>query len=189
MKYACKIDLPNLVKEKTFVGAKMATYSDVFDFHKAINRNEILTYLPEELRNKSLGVHIANMDFDRGIDELWAHRHLKDKCVLNVYFKTNDEETIFYEGEEVELLPKEGEPDFDKRSGSTKFSKKLSTDTLHRVESFIAKENECWLLKTTQPHSVLSHKKTGNRTILQVYFHETEYEEVAKILEESCVPA
>ena len=183
MKYAHKIDFPNSAKEKIFVGAKMATYSDVFDFHKAMNRNEILSYLPEDLKNKSFGVHIANMNFDRGINELWAHKHLRDKCVLNIYFQTNDEETIFYEGDEVELLPKEGEPDFDTRSGSTKFSKKLSMDTLSRVESFIAKENECWLLKTTQPHSVLSHRNGGNRIVLQVYFHETEYEEVGEILE------
>jgi hypothetical protein len=179
VKYACKVDLNNSAKESVLIGVKLATYIDVFDIHKAVNRNQILACLPEELKNKKLGIHIVNMNFDRGINELWAHKHLKEKCALNIYFQTNGEETIFYEGKEVELPAKEGE--VRSRNGSTKFFKKLSTDTLHKVESFIAKENECWILKTDQPHSVLSHKKTGNRIILQIYFFETAYENVVEL--------
>ena len=177
MKYACKVDLPNAAKETIFAGAKMATYVDVFDIHKAVNRNEVFAYLPAVLQNKKKGIHVVNMDFDRGVDELWTHKHLKEKCVLNIYFKTNDEETIFYEGEEIEMF----DSNANTRSGSTRFFKKLLPDTLHKVESFVAKANECWLLKTSQPHSVLSNKKTGTRTLLQVYFFENTYEEVVEM--------
>jgi hypothetical protein len=150
---------------------------DVFDIHKDVNRDEIFSCLPTVLKNKKTGIHIVIMDFDRGVDELWAHKHIKEKCVLNIYFQTNDEETIFYEGEEIELTNSNS----NTRSGSTRFFKKLLPDTLQKVESFVAKENECWLLKTSQPHSVLSNKKTGTRTLLQVYFFENEYEEVVEI--------
>ena len=175
MKYACKIDLPNNAKEVVFAGAKLATYVDIFDIHKAINRNKVFSCLPEILRDKKITIHMANVIFNETFGEVWAHTHIKEKCVLNIYFKTNGEETVFYEGDEVEMIPS---------TGKSSFYKKLSMDTLYRAESFIAKDDECWLLKTNQPHSVISNKKTGVRSFLQIYFYENEYDEIVSLLGE-----
>jgi hypothetical protein len=171
MKYACKVDLPNAAKETIFAGAKMATYLSNFFMHKAINRDHIISCLPKKLQQQKLGVHVTNIIFDENHDNVWVHKHVKDKCVLNIYLKAGGEETIFYEGDEVEV-PSE--------HGGSRLFKLLSFDTLRKAESFVAKENECWVLKTSQHHSVLSSSKDVTRTLLQVYFFEDEYENIIK---------
>jgi hypothetical protein len=173
MKYACKIELPNFAESFISAGPKLATYVDIFDIHKAVNREKVVEFFPKELADKKTTIHMVNVNFDRGLDEVAIHKHVKEKCVINIYFKTNNEETIFYQGQEVELVPDAG-----KRS----FFKKLSPNSLQKAESFVAHDNECWLLNTTQPHSVYSNQKTGTRTFLQIYFFEDTYEEIAEIL-------
>jgi len=174
MKYASKINLPVDIKNIISVGAKIATYVDKFDLYKAKNYEEIISYLPETIRNKKTGFYIVNVDFGKGSPEIRAHKHTKEKCVLNVYLKTNGEETIFYEGQEVILDPTEGR--------SVRPFYNLSHDTLQKVESFIAQENECWLLNTDQPHSIIAGKELGIRSFIQIYFLENTYDEIINLL-------
>lgn len=179
MKYAHKIDLSDDLKSAISIGAKVATYGGMFDLYKTVNREKILSYFPEAIKNKKIRFYVVNIDFNKGPQKIKVHKHLKEKCVLNIYLQTNGEETTFYEGEEVYLAPEEE----DESSGSTRMFQNLVLGKLHKVESFVAKTNESWLLKTGQPHSVTYSKKTGVRKMLQIYFLEDEYDEIVELFE------
>ena len=178
MKYAHKIDLSDDFKKAISAGPKVATYVDMFDIYKAADRDKIISHFPEFMQDIKTGFYMVDIDFGKGLQEIKVHKHLKEKCVLNVYLQTNGEETIFYEGEEIDLDPAEEEG-----SGSTRIFQNLVLDNLRAVESFVAKPNECWLLKTDQPHSVTSMKKTGVRKMLQIYFLENDYDEIVNLFE------
>ena len=174
MQYASKINfsIDSSLLEKS--EKPFANIETVFDSYSLKKRREILKLLPKELQNGAC-VWLTHISFDRGLDKAKVHKHTKEKCVLNVYLETNNEETIFYEGQE-KIIPLE--------NGKSSYIQILDPTTLNKKESFIAKPKEAWLLKTNKPHSVFSTEKEGVRKILQIYFFSLEYEEVLLILKE-----
>jgi hypothetical protein len=102
--------------------------------------NSIKSILPNKIKPHILSISLMS------IRETYPHRHKIEKCVINFYIEVNGEETEIFEGENV----------VDNRWLNTDNLnyEMLYIDKLTKVESYIAKENEAWLLDTIQPHSV-----------------------------------
>ena len=174
MLYATKIDFsidPSLLITKNKPFTNIGVVSDVYTL---IKRREILNLLPKELRGEAL-VCLTVMNFNGDTKEAETHIHAKEKCVLNFYIETNEEETSFFEGKE-EIIPL--------RKGISSKIYMVDPNVLTKIESFTAKVGETWLMKTNKPHRVLSIKETGFRKFVQIYFYNLEYEEVLSILKE-----
>lgn len=113
------------------------------------------------------------------------HIHLTEQAVINFYFKVNGEVTGFYEGEARiadELVLDSGNDYYP-----------IDEDTITKVEWFVAKDGDVWLLSTRQPHAVFydgddrrgveRYRNLGDqrRIVVQVYL-DIPYEEAARIL-------
>lgn len=176
MKYAHKANVSDKLFEIIKSGHGLETYAMLFTVHETNDINEIVSYLPKCLQDKSMFAYVTKIDLTIGLKELKPHSHLTEKCVLNIYLKTNGERTIFYEGDEVDVES----PDEDQ---SAYTHKTLSVNHLQEVESFIAKDQEAWLLKTNQPHALVPNEINSVREILQIYFPNNEYDELVELLE------
>jgi hypothetical protein len=152
----------------------IVNYEKLLTLYRLDNRRQLISLLPKDLQDKKVCIYLVNIDFEEEMNAVTIHSHTKEKCVVNIYLEANDEETIFYDGvkKEVPLL-----------NGKSSFFKKYSFEDMEKVESFVAKTGDCWLLNTTQPHSVLSKKRKGSRKILQIYLFDTEYTEALKLFE------
>lgn len=175
MKYAHKINFFFDLSKDIQIGEKAGEYSKIFNTYNVNNFVDMVSILPQDLQSKKVSFYFARVNFDGEIKEGPPHTHLKDSCLINVYLKTNGEETFFYEGEEVDAS--------SETNDSTAYHRVLSLDYLQKAESFIAQDNEAWLLKTSQPHSLASTTKSGTREILQIYFDEDSYDEIVSLLE------
>jgi hypothetical protein len=175
MKYAYKVNLPSNFAEGVHVGEFAGVYSGIFKTYETDNTAKNILLLPKCLQDKKVSFYMAKVDFDGDVKEGPPHTHFKDSCLINFYLKTNGEETFFYEGEQVDAAPEIND--------STPYHRVLSLNHLQKVESFVAQNNEAWLLKTNQPHSLSSTTKSGTREMLQVYFDESTYEEIVSLLE------
>jgi hypothetical protein len=171
MKYARKVDLSLDFATKIRIGNWVARFSRIFNSFNVNNIDEMTALLPQSLQNKKVSFYMSRVNFNGEVKEGPPHIHLLDSCVINFYLKTNGEETIFYEGKEVEV------------NDSTAYHRVLSLNHLQKAESFVAKDNEAWLLKTNQPHALVSKEKKGTRKMLQIYFDGADYDEIVRLLE------
>lgn len=74
------------------------------------------------------------------------HVHTAEKCLINWYLEVDGQVTSFYEGE----IKKDDRWSTDNGHGYYN----VNPETVYPVESFIAKEHDIYLLKSTQTHSV-----------------------------------
>ena len=128
-----------------------AAIANTFEVSDKI-RSEVLSKIPPELLNIEVP-HIWYLEVTGGeYSKTMIPPHIDSFriCTINYYINTNGESTHYYNYE----------------SGVVK-----------EIESFSSKENECWILNTTIPHSVnLIPGKT--RSILGSSFLNTPYEKV-----------
>ena len=128
-----------------------AAIANTFEVSDKI-KSEVLSKIPAELLNIEVP-HIWYLEVT-GSDNLKTmippHIDSFRICTINYYINTNDESTHYYNYE---------------------------PGVVKEIESFTSKENECWILNTTIPHSVkLIPGKT--RSILGASFLNTPYDKV-----------
>ena len=115
-------------------------------------KSEVLSKIPTELLNIEVP-HVWYLEVtgsEDGSTMIPPHVDSFRICTINYYIKTNGESTHYYNYE---------------------------PGVVKEIESFCSKDNECWILNTTIPHSVkLIPGKT--RTILGASFLNTPYEKV-----------
>lgn len=115
----------------------------------------LLSSFPKKIQGSCLGVTKSV------IADLSAHVHTVEQCVINFYYKTNGKKTIFYEGEQ-ERIPSE----FNDDNGYYQVNEAKLTP----VESFIAEDNDIWLLNSRQPHAVIEDpSRMRERYLIQMY--------------------
>jgi hypothetical protein len=128
-----------------------AAIANTFEVSDKI-KSEVLSKIPIELLNIEVP-HIWYLEVTGGeYSKTMIPPHIDSFriCTINYYINTNGESTHYYNYE----------------SGVVK-----------EIESFSSKENECWILNTTIPHSVnLIPGKT--RSILGASFLNTPYDKV-----------
>jgi len=128
-----------------------AAIANTFEVSDKI-KSEVLSKIPAELLNIEVP-HIWYLEVTGGENfKTMIPPHIDSFriCTINYYINTNGESTHYYNYE----------PGFVKE-----------------IESFTSKENECWILNTTIPHSVkLIPGKT--RSILGASFLNTPYDKV-----------
>lgn len=150
MKYAAKLNLPSTPINTSYV-LDGETISGIFksgfvnanfhDMQLTSNQiNGIRSIMPDAIKPHIISITLM------GIRETYPHRHKIEKCVINFYIEVNGEETEVFEGENV----------LDNRWLNTDNLnyEMLNIDKLTKIESYVAKEGEAWLLDTIQPHSV-----------------------------------
>lgn len=156
MKHAKKIslsvDMPWLNKTLPVIGrhyAKDAFGAGTGEFKK---ERLIRKYLPKKyvlgIKNaipEALQPYFLAAGFSE-ISLLTPHVHIKDKCVINFYLKTNGETTYFWDGEAV--------PDNTLSTDNGNGYWALDMNCLSVAESFTAASGDVWLLNTHAPHSV-----------------------------------
>ena len=138
------------LKKEVYYDAAIATTFEVSDKIKS----EVLSKIPTELLNIEVP-HIWYLEVTGGVgNKTMVPPHIDSFriCTINYYINTNGESTHYYSYE---------------------------PGVLKEIESFSSKDNECWILNTTIPHSVnLIPGKT--RTILGASFLNTPYEKVIR---------
>lgn len=93
---------------------------------------------------------------DMPSDDLMFPPHV-DKirvCCINVYLEPHEERTIYY---------------------------KYNSGEMREVESFVAQDNECWVLDTTVPHAVQLSYPHSRRMVSASFVH-TPFETVRKLM-------
>jgi hypothetical protein len=128
-----------------------AAIANTFEVSDKI-KSEVLSKIPTELLNIEIP-HVWYLEVT-GSDDITSmippHIDSFRICTINYYISTNGETTQYYNYE---------------------------PGIVKEIESFCSKDNECWILNTTIPHSVkLIPRKT--RSILGASFLNTPYEKV-----------
>jgi len=114
----------------------------------------ILRRLPDALRSKCLGVSKSRIAL------LPPHIHFDEQCVINFYYKTNGEKTVFFEGEyQIDVAAAQD-------SGNQYFV--VDGNNLNEAFSFVAKNGDVWVLASQQVHAVVG-KQEANREVVQLY--------------------
>ena len=117
----------------------------------------LLLSFPQKIKESCLGVTKSV------ITDLSAHVHTVEQCVINFYHNTNGKRTVFFEGEQ-ERIPSE----FNDDNGYYQVNEAKLTP----IESFIAEDNDVWLLNSRQPHSVLEDPNcVRERYLIQMYLN------------------
>ena len=128
-----------------------AAIASTFEVSEEI-KSEVLSKIPTELLNIEVP-HIWYLEVTgTGDDKTMIPPHVDSFriCTINYYINTNGESTHYYNYE---------------------------PGVVKEIEHFCSKDNECWILNTTIPHSVkLIPGKT--RSILGASFLNTPYEKV-----------
>jgi len=128
-----------------------AAIANTFEVSDKI-KSEVLSKIPAELLNIEVP-HIWYLEVTGGENlKTMIPPHIDSFriCTINYYINTNGESTHYYNYE---------------------------PGVVKEIESFTSKENECWILNTTIPHSVkLIPGKT--RSILGASFLNTPYDKV-----------
>jgi len=128
-----------------------AAIANTFEVSDKI-RSEVLSKIPPELLNIEVP-HIWYLEVTGGDDTktmIPPHIDSFRICTINYYINTNGESTHYYNYE---------------------------PGVVKEIEHFFSKDNECWILNTTIPHSVkLIPGKT--RSILGASFLNTPYDKV-----------
>lgn len=181
-KLSIKIEFPQLNNNTPLLGRHFAkdtfgTGTDASETGRLLRK-----YLPKRhvvgIRNAipaPLHPHFLAAGFSE-ISLLAPHIHIKDKCVINFYLKTNGETTFFWDGEAV--------PDNSLSTDNGNGYWALTADKLHVTESFTANSGDVWLLNTHAPHSVSFNdmdyepKSADRRLVVQAFFS-APFDEVA----------
>ncbi len=117
--------------------------------------NTILELFPNKIKEACLGVTKSV------ITDLSAHVHTIEQCVINFYYKTNGKTTVFYDGDHERIAS-----DFNDDNGYYQVNEAKLTP----VESFVAQDNDIWLLNSRQPHAVIKDpSRTRERYLIQMY--------------------
>lgn len=174
MKYCEKIQIDHKDIKKCFAELNFLISKSIKTKHGCYSNYDsvILHTLPRKkskaIASKFLPSNIAN--YIKGISftdvkHVGPHKHTADNCALNLYLECNSEYTTFWEGEDI----------IDDKivtdNGNGYYMVKI--DGLTPVEHFQAKENEVWLIDTTQPHSVSYMLKSTDK--LNIYNFLKEY--------------
>ena len=128
-----------------------AAIANTFEVSDKI-KSEVLSTIPKELLSIEIP-HVWYLEVT-GSDDITTmvppHIDSFRICTINYYINTNGESTHYYS---------------------------YKSGVIKEIESFSSKDNECWILNTTIPHSVnLISGKT--RSILGASFLNTPYEKV-----------
>ena len=155
MKYSLKLNLPPIqifssilnIKERG-VGVTLGENTRLVSLIGNRNNNFIQQQELKKILNPLLYNNINSVNLIC-VRTTYPHTHLgTGKSAINWYLETNGETTSFYEGDDIIDV------------SSKYFSEKDKAyimpdpDKLKFVESFVAKENESWLIDVSQPHSV-----------------------------------
>jgi hypothetical protein len=139
-------------KYTNFTGDKKIASIKFYDFD-AKQKDIILQNLPLELLNIETPT-VWYMEVEKETQDvscLPIHVDRGRRCSLNIYTKCNDEETCFY-------------------------------DNLgNKISSFVAKENDVWLLDVSKPHSVNFNSAKIRRGITLSFKHAS-YAKIKDIL-------
>ena len=115
-------------------------------------------------------IHIA-----AGSVEILPHSDLCNVS-LNYYIEANGETTIFYRA-----LDKKAE-NFSKagwwKARHAENDHIWLPDKLEEIDSFVAKKNEVWPIKTAIPHGVKLNQGTPDRLMIRCVWHNRSYEEI-----------
>jgi hypothetical protein len=117
-----------------------------------------LNILPKKLLEEEIPETVFNVIDPTKADKhamLGPHRDRIRQCAINFYLNPIGEETKYYS---------------------------YAAGELTQVDSFIAKQNECWLINTDIPHSV-DLKQNHVRKILSFSFVNTPFEKVVEYFE------
>ena len=139
----------NLLKQMKYTAVANKQYKII-----GKDADDILAYLPKSLLYLEVPeVWVFNSQSnDAKLSMLAPHRDLVRLCGINIYYETHSERTIFYT---------------------------YDNQVLSEVESFVAKNGDCYILDVDQPHSVeLTPNKI--RKSLSISFINTPYSEVIK---------
>jgi hypothetical protein len=142
----------SLAKEKDFYKASITK------FPIKNHAEHFLSLLPKKLLKEEIPETVLNIIDPTGSDKhamLGPHIDRIRKCAINFYINPIGEETKYYS---------------------------YAAGKVTQVDSFIAKQNECWLLNTDIPHSV-DLKPNHIRKILSFSFVNTPFEKVAEYFE------
>jgi hypothetical protein len=153
--------------EKYITSFKLNEDNEIFKgitYHAIDNsNNHLLDIIPNTFKNSfSIFYLTINCPIRPHIDH-------GPKTSINFYLESNNYKTTFYS--------------FIDESKPKKIP--LDTNNLTEVDSFIANDNEVWILNISKPHSVLPiNKKSSERTAICLQT-KLEYNTVLKILEKN----
>jgi len=145
----------------------------LIQYHVALGecREKMLQLLPERFRSAFV-INIMNI---AGI--VVPHTDSNIRCTINHYVQTNDEETIFFAFKENA----EGFQITNQTNGRL-----FKLDEVNRVDSFIAKAGETWILDVTKPHGVKGQMPIKDYRVAIVMNTNTySYQEVLEMLKET----
>lgn len=176
MRHAKKIVLPfdiiqDIIGDKTDIDERYINSFGLADDKDRIcqkhlprrTQYKIKKLLPKNIRSNVLTVSLSEIGL------LAPHVHITDKSVINLYIKTNNEKTFFWDGE---IIP----DDYNMRvkdNGNGYWT--LSMKELTPIEYFIAQSGDIWILDTQKPHSVSFDaenydEESEKRIVIQIYF-------------------
>lgn len=162
------IDLSRKTKsiEKHVKIKNKESYGVIRDYLTVQNKNNILNLLPKEIQKACIGITKTS------IRPLPPHIHTIEECVINFYHKTNNEKTIFYDGQ-YDIISDDVED-----SGKGYYI--VDEDKLKEVISYTAKSGEVYLLNTKKAHSVIDTDNLDEpRVVIQVFLNIPHYEAYA----------
>lgn len=126
--------------------------------------NKVLELLPKQIQDCCMSISKST------VRPVPIHIHKVEQCVINFYFNTNEEETSFYEGNYSTIYEDD-------------YFKLLDEKQLKKVDSFVAKNGEVYLLNSRKPHGVATTKPIDDTRLLIQVFLNKDFLEVKKILE------
>jgi hypothetical protein len=145
-------------------------YSVIRDYLTVEHKNNILNLLPKEIQKACIGITKSS------IRSLPPHIHTIEECVINFYHKTNNEKTIFYDGDYKVVS--------DNVEDSGKGYYIVDEKKLKEVVSYTAKNGDVYLLNTKKAHSVIDTDSVDDtRVIIQVFLN-IPHSEAYKLLQQ-----
>lgn len=130
---------------------------------------KLYNILPEKYRKD---FHVSEMKIDRAVP---PHTDTEIVTTINFYIQTEGCRTVFYK-------KKVDEPRTFKMEQQTN-GRLFHPDDLIEVDSFVAKDNEIWVLDVTQIHSVQGDFQLRKALTLGTFVHK--YNDVIEMLKEN----
>lgn len=142
-------------------------------------KEKIFEYLPKKLLEKEIPKFYWQLMENGNI--VPAHIDGYRNSCLNFYLNVNDEETIFYNKKRngIKLDP----PKIGRKIDVDNAPEFFCPEWLEYVDSFKAKEFDCYLLDVTKVHSVINEHNNKTRVCLTVSFN-TKFEQVYQLIYE-----
>ena len=133
--------------------------------------DDFLKYVPERYRDDFM------LLFMRANTYVPPHTDSNIQCTINFYMKTDNCRTQFYKFKTDDVKKMQ----LDAQTNGFYFD----VNDLEQTESFVAENNEAWVLNVAEPHAVLAGKRFIERNTITLSTMKYNYDEVIEMLKET----